>query len=143
QIEIIIPKADDAEIELVKQKITTAGALEFRIVANREDHAQIIEAAQNVEGKNVIPNSQTVAKWVKLETRQFDPGQIAGMITRQNPRGETEVLVVMDPYNVTGEFLSNATSGIDQGGRPAVNFTFDSRGERRFADLTTENGPNP
>ena len=143
QIEIIIPKADDAEVDIVKNKITTAGALEFRIVANRQDHVQIIEAAREVEGRQVEVGGAVVAMWVGLDPEQFDPARTAQFTTRQNARGETEVLVVMDDYDVTGEYLETATSGIDQGGRPAVNFSFNAQGARRFGHLTTENAPNP
>lgn len=143
QVEIIIPKADDAEIERVERSIITAGALEFRIVANRQDHAPIIEAALATEEDEVIISGTPVARWVKLDTNQFDPLRTTDFITRQNLRGEPEVLVIMDVYDVTGEFLENASTGMDTRGRPAVNFTFNAQGTRRFDGLTTENAPNP
>ncbi len=143
QVEIIIPKADDAEVELVKNKITTAGMLEFRIVANPQDHAAEIEAARQTDEHVVEIGGTPRAKWVKLSEEQFDPQQTQGFITRQNVRGETEVLVVLDNYNVTGEYLDNAAQTIDQRGRPAVGFNFNSLGDRRFSGLTTENAPNP
>ena len=46
QIEIIIAAVDDAEIEDIKRKITSAGILQFRIVANRNDHEELIKAAK-------------------------------------------------------------------------------------------------
>lgn len=47
QIEIIIPEVQDIEIERIKDLISTAGALEFRIVANRTDHPAIIAQAED------------------------------------------------------------------------------------------------
>jgi len=38
QIEIILPEKDAIEIERTKRLITTAGMLEFRVVANPVDH---------------------------------------------------------------------------------------------------------
>lgn len=46
QIEIIIAAVDDAEIEDIKRKITNAGILQFRIVANGNDHGELIKAAK-------------------------------------------------------------------------------------------------
>ncbi len=46
QIEIIIPDADDVEIDRIKKSIRTAGELQFRIVANQFDHSYIITTAQ-------------------------------------------------------------------------------------------------
>lgn len=46
QIEIIVPNVDEFEIEEIKKKLRTAGALKFRIVANTRDHLNIIEFAR-------------------------------------------------------------------------------------------------
>jgi SecD/SecF fusion protein len=46
QIEIIIPDVDPIEVERIKKQISTAGSLEFRIVANTEDHEGIISLAE-------------------------------------------------------------------------------------------------
>ena len=45
QIEITIPDVDPTEIANIKKVITSAGILEFRIVANLNDHKDIIDAA--------------------------------------------------------------------------------------------------
>ena len=34
RVEVIIPQAEPAEVDLIKDKISTAGALQFRILAN-------------------------------------------------------------------------------------------------------------
>lgn len=46
QIEIIIAAVDDAEIDDIKKKITNAGILQFRIVANQNDHEELIKVAK-------------------------------------------------------------------------------------------------
>jgi len=48
QIEIIVPKVDRREIKQIKKLISTAGSLEFRIVAkeNNAGHARVIDAAK-------------------------------------------------------------------------------------------------
>ncbi len=46
QVEIIIPEVDPIEVERIKRLIDTAGALEFRIVANLRDHQYLLVAAE-------------------------------------------------------------------------------------------------
>ncbi len=45
-VEVIIPKVDPIEVDHIKRMISTAGVLEFRIVANPNDHASIMTAAR-------------------------------------------------------------------------------------------------
>jgi SecD/SecF fusion protein len=47
QVEIIVPEVDQNEVERIKREITTAGKLQFRIVANSIDHKDIIELAES------------------------------------------------------------------------------------------------
>jgi SecD/SecF fusion protein len=46
KIEIIIADVEESEIEEVKRKITNAGILQFRIVANQNDHEELIKTAR-------------------------------------------------------------------------------------------------
>ncbi len=45
QIEIVIPDVDETELAEIKRQITESGILQFRIVANANDHSDIIKAA--------------------------------------------------------------------------------------------------
>ena len=45
QVEIIIPEVDQREVDQIKKTISTAGVLQFRIVANLNDHRSIIDLA--------------------------------------------------------------------------------------------------
>ena len=45
QLEIIVPNTNDAEVDVIKRKIDTAGILRFAIVANGRDHPGLIERA--------------------------------------------------------------------------------------------------
>ncbi len=76
QVEIIIPEVDAEEVGNIKRQISTAGLLEFRIVANTRDHQDIIalaeEQAQDPDparriSKNVVRN--VVAEGVAKEER--------------------------------------------------------------------------
>ena len=58
--------------------------------------------------------------------------------------GDTpEALVLIDPMNVTGEYLTSATKGLDERGGPAVHFAFDRRWRAAIRQLTSQNMPNP
>ncbi len=165
-IEIIIPEPrstgprdgegvqSSEELDRIKKIISTSGALEFRIVADRRNpnDASIIAKATAPEAdpnKNDVVESnpdgkpEVVARWVPLDraemasTYERDPN----FATRLDKRGQVQVLLMMDEQNVTGEYLRNATSGFDQAGKPAVKFAFDSRGATLFGELTTNNLP--
>lgn len=46
QIEITVPTTDEYELQQIKNRITTSGQLEFRVVANTRDHSDIIGLAR-------------------------------------------------------------------------------------------------
>ena len=149
QVEIIIPEVAPAEIDQLKNKITTAGLLEFRILANDRDDARAIElAGANPLAKEVADpldldddeNPRVIAKWVTLDKDKMKAYE--GMHTRTGESGEVEVLVRADPYNVSGGYLARATSGIDEIGAPAVHFSFRSDGAILFGELTSHNLPD-
>ncbi|MFY8070813.1 MAG: preprotein translocase subunit SecD, partial [Pirellula sp.] len=95
KIEIIIADVDPAEIEEVKRKITNAGILQFRIVANQNDHDELIKAAKaQAENPNIdirlsrevkLPNKttgelETVGMWRTLgrAAEQTGAGEVQG-----------------------------------------------------------------
>lgn len=49
QVEVIIPDVDTSEVERIKKLISTAGSLEFRIVANSTQHDAVIQTAKAQE----------------------------------------------------------------------------------------------
>jgi SecD/SecF fusion protein len=55
----------------------------------------------------------------------------------RSPAGATEKQ--RDENAITGDFLTTATKGYDERGRPEVRFTFDATGGNRFWDLTSRN----
>lgn len=67
QIEITLPSTDEFELERIKSSITTAGQLEFRVVANTRDHEDIIRlaTAQQADRRLDVINAEgkPVARW--------------------------------------------------------------------------------
>ncbi|MDZ4820267.1 MAG: protein translocase subunit SecD [Planctomycetota bacterium] len=142
---ITVPEVDAAEVGVIKDKISTAGKLEFRIVANRADskHQSLIAAAETGTRPNgdVMDGDILVGKWVKLDPKE-DFGGTDWMTLRTNRLGENEVLVAVDEQNVTGKFINRAFASNDpETARPAVSFTFDTDGASLFGALTAANLP--
>ncbi len=162
QIEIVIPEIDENEIERYKEKITSAGTLEFRILANRRDprHTSVIEAAEkwpdekylymrDVDGNPVRDETgalKILGWWVPVsadsDVTRFTSGEIPQRQRKMGERTVTEVLVVNDMYNVTGGYLVSSSPGVDEQGRPNVDFRFNGKGGQLFGGLTGENSPD-
>ncbi|MBI2825140.1 MAG: protein translocase subunit SecD [Planctomycetia bacterium] len=148
QIEIIIPKADEQELERTKSKISSTGLLEFRITANDRDHKDLIELAKKLDVNSkqlVIENSDgtkdVAARWVPVRAEKRGYFEGGPFVTRKGKTGDTEVLMVIDPQNVTGGYLKSATASIGPKG-PKVDFRFNTEGARRFGKLTGSNLPD-
>lgn len=60
QVEIIIPEVDQREVNQIKKTISTAGVLQFRIVANRRDHSDIIDLAEQMAKDPIKKRSRVV-----------------------------------------------------------------------------------
>ncbi len=142
QIEVIIPKVADSEVDWIKKKIATAGALEFRIVAetpprNENDRLAIEAAKAQITNptRDVSNGEEIVARWVDIDPKTRAENH-SNWFTRDK---DSQVLVLVDDYNVTGAYLAGEGSNIGQSGRPVVTFRFNSQGARRFGDLTGAN----
>ena len=144
QIEVILPEVEQEEVDQIKRVISSAGVLEFRIVANRADprHRTAIAQAEKFRGQTVRLQGEPAARWVS-----FDPAQMQvddQMVTRPAADGSPEVLVILDRFNVTGGDLSRVSPDIDDATLgPCVSFLLNSRGAAKFGVLTSRNLPDP
>lgn len=80
---------------------------------------------ESVNALGVIPPNR-----LKLEETQVDA---SGNVVARQP------LIVERRPALTGDMLTSAAAGFDQYGAPAVDISFDSRGTRIFADISTKN----
>ncbi len=160
QVEVIIPRAEPAELERIKRIISQTGSLEFRILCNERDHPHIIELAEKSPQHREILDSQgnRLAWWVPVEKGQeqdfagrgwetLEAGKGDGEIrwrTATDLRGNKilEVLVFQDAYHVKGDYLVDVRPGIDRRGRPCVEFAFNSTGAQLFGRLTGDHVPD-
>jgi len=147
QIEIVIPEVDEAEAQRIEDRVSRAGSLEFRILANRRDHDALIERALREQDTRVLRDEagSRLAWWVPVkegEEGSFDYPEVATRTRTYNDKQILEVLVVDDDYDVTGGYLANASPGIDNTGNPSVKFSFDAIGAEKFGALTGSNLPD-
>ncbi|MGD9634763.1 MAG: protein translocase subunit SecD [Pirellulales bacterium] len=153
-LEIIIPNTGQDALQFVKRRITEMGQLEFRITADptqpNPQEREIIRLARDLSPaiNEVKLGGRTVAEWVAYSPEEFGPAD------QEDPNGRhivkrlvgdtPEALVLVDPesVSVTGKYLRSVAKSVDERGGPAVHFTFDSAGARRFQQLTSKNTPN-
>ncbi|MDA1165006.1 MAG: protein translocase subunit SecD [Planctomycetota bacterium] len=154
RIEIIIPGADQAYVDEMKDRITRLGTLRFEILAtpnNAEHRAFIKRANELAEDVNpVTENGRTVARWVDVapnETVGRGGNDLLPSVHRTRKGKDDveieQVLVVVssEEREVTGEFLVRAQEQMDQSGQLVVGFRFDQTGANRFLDMTSAHKP--
>ncbi|MCY2967357.1 MAG: protein translocase subunit SecD, partial [Planctomycetota bacterium] len=155
RIEIILPGADPAVVEQIKQQITQLGSLEFAILANPTDHGELIRQAMASPARKVQAGGFQ-GQWLPIAPSRDSAGrespntefsasrEVARRQIVGRPKGFEEILVVFDApeRRVTGHFLQKASVTTSQKhGGPAVSFRFNIPGGYRFRDLTTKNAP--
>jgi SecD/SecF fusion protein len=113
QVEIVIPEVDAEEVQNIKRQISTAGMLEFRIVANTRDHQDIIALAQeqaqdsdparriskNVMQKAVgddgVTRDERVGYWAQAAKAKIRAVELQGLTLRDSASGE-----IIDPRSL-------------------------------------------
>ena len=146
QVEIQIPDVDAEEAKRIEKDISSTGALEFRILANDYDNKKLIEQARRETGDKVYMAGELKGRWVpvKIENEEGFEGlpRCASRPATLDGEKVVEFLVAVDEWNVTGDYLADASPGFDdKTARPCVDFRFNSEGARRFKELTGRNLP--
>ena len=108
QIEITIPDADASEIAEIKRMIVSAGVLQFRIVANANDHKDIIDSA--VAQANSQDQNVRLRRDVKIADKTTGEERVAG-IWRALGRGVVnDGVLEITGYN-SGDIIRNSQTG--------------------------------
>ncbi|MBC8289740.1 MAG: hypothetical protein H8E37_05430, partial [Planctomycetes bacterium] len=122
RIEVIIPGADQAYVDEMKDRITRLGTLEFEILAtaSKGSHRAIVRAANKLplDENSIYQDDIEVARWVDVVPTETisNGGEVLPAETRpvvreeKNDKGESatqQALVVLTPDDdkVSGEFL--------------------------------------
>jgi SecD/SecF fusion protein len=109
QIEIIVPNEDELELGELKRRISSAGALQFRIVANTRDHGDVIEIARQqaqspdriVRTRMNVLNAEgrEVGRWVQVRREEIMKSGVFPLMT--------PVLGDIIRNSETGQILTN------------------------------------
>ncbi len=144
RVEIIIPKGGKEEVDRCKRILTDLGTLEFRILANQRDHGAVVREGEKTFPNPVLQDGKVIARWVPVapDSRGSFVDNYGGVSVRNDEKLGRLVLVMQDAFNVTGEFLRQASAAHDDLLAPAVSFRFNGEGAARFATLTGQNRPD-
>jgi hypothetical protein len=148
RIEVALLRQNDADRQRAQRQLTRPGTLEFRVLANKKVDKALMDRVQKEPAAAEIldPSGKRLAWWVPIKAGEdksltHDPN-IARRTKKQANREITEILVVADPYNVTGDYLTQAQLHFDPFGGPRVGFTFNDAGGELFGKLTGDHLPN-
>lgn len=130
-------------IEMVNRRINEYGTMEPNI--QQQGDMNILVQLPGVSDPAQV--RQLLGKTAKMTFRLVHPESEALLAQGKIPPGNeklpgerpSEFYIVGKQVMVGGENLTNAVPGYDDFGRPAVNFSFDSFGARKFADVTGKN----
>jgi len=143
RIEVALLRRNDADTQRVERLLARQGTLEFRILASNKKDKTIVEQARQDESKvDVVDRSGKRLAWwvpVKVDVGKSlnDDTDVVHRVRKQDGREVTDILVIADPQNITGDYLTQANVDADaQTGSPCINFTFNDAGGQRFLKLT-------
>ena len=133
-------------IEVVRRRIDPAGNKEVLIQAQGDDRIVVQAPGDNdPEALKQIINRTGQLSFHRVDTGVSPSDAQAGLLPpgrMVTPIAETEgggQLVLWEDAEVTGDMVESASAGVNQdGGGFEINFAFDQRGARRFADYTRE-----
>lgn len=146
RIEALIYRDDPQVMQRQIDRLSLVGSLEFRILAQPGKDDELIELATQ-SAERILRDDQgtALAEWIPLTDRAQESIN-AGFVTREvstDGQHQQQVLVLHDPFDVTGEYLQRASLGFfGLDGTPAIDFIFDVTGARRFGSLTQANLPD-
>jgi protein-export membrane protein SecD len=141
-LKIRVKEAVRQSIEIVRRRIDATGAVDPQITAQGDD--RIVVELPGVSDPERI--KQLLGTTAKMTFHMLDegvaPGSVAppGDLVLPDSDHPNQTLAVHKHVEVDGSDLTDAQAGTDQqNGGWTVNFTFDSIGARKFADITRDN----
>ncbi|WP_428925380.1 protein translocase subunit SecD [Marinibacterium sp. SX1] len=133
-------------LEIVRRRIDEVGTREPTIQRQGSDRIliQVPGIGSASELKDIIgTTAQLTFNPVVSRTTDADAAPGTGNKLLPDLSQEGLYYVVEAAPVVTGEELTDAQPSFDQNGRPAVNFTFNAHGGRKFGDYTRDNIGSP
>jgi SecD/SecF fusion protein len=149
RLQVIIPRAEDTEVQRIQRVISESGALVFRIVASRAfaQDAHIISIAEPTIESQVSEIRSTqgdlLAQWFPIYVGEENQFRYSTEFLTRTRNNQLEVLVLCnDGEDVTGKYINDVGRG-SNGVKPGVTFNFNSAGAIKFGRLTANNLPDP
>lgn len=105
QIEIVVPAVNPQEVEELKRVIQNAGILQFRIVANRSDHQDIIQLAR----KQATSENET--ERLTREVRDSEGTKVVGLwqAVGRDEKARDGIFAFKTP--ISGDIIRDAKTG--------------------------------
>ncbi len=132
-------------LEIIRRRVDAAGTREPTI--QRQGNDRIIIEVPGSSAKELKDIIGTTAKLTfnTVVRRTTNPNEEPGLGNVLLPDADvpTEFYVLEEAPVVTGEELTDAQPSFDQNNRPAVNFSFDVTGARKFGEYTGANIGEP
>jgi hypothetical protein len=147
-LEVRLWTNDPAIVARIDRRVMRLGSLEFRILANDRDNPTLLEKGKILKpdvNKLYSAGGKLAAWWLPVNpksSKEFGYPEIARRTVTKMGQPELQVLVLADPFNVTGAYLTHVGSDLDQRGQPDVTFQFNITGARKFGGLTSCNLPD-
>ena len=133
QLEVIVPEVEQREVDQIKRIISTSGNLQFRILANRHDHQRHHRAGRAIPLGRSLPGRQAEGPL----DRDAAGRPSAWVRSSRKHDGVEQVLIMIDDYNVNGDYLTSASREPRQAtGGLCIAFSFNSQGANQFGHLT-------
>lgn len=151
-IQTRVQNAVGQSIEIVRRRLDETGVVEPTIQRQGADRVLVqlpgIDDPQRIKdllGKTAKMSFHLVRGIVTSDDERAPPGtMIVASSHELDSRGQPVRYIISRKVEVSGENLANANPGSDQrGGGPAVFFSFDSTGTRKFARVTQDNVGRP
>lgn len=136
QFEIELPGADAEALSQVKKLLGSTGSLEFRILAHKQLHPEVVtRALEPSEGEP----TRNESFWRKYDPQNVVPGD--STVTRVDANQDNQVLVLNDTWNLNGSHLKSATAGVDSSLQPCLLGQWKGEGPFLMAQMTTAHPP--
>jgi len=132
QILIRLPGLDPGRLDTIRRRAETISPLALRLIVNPEWEGDVYaEALKRFQDTGSRDNPPAGYQWMPIKPEE--------------PEGTpTWYLVkIVDDYNVTGRYITDAGRGRDRKGFPAIRFELDPQGGRIFGRMTSKNIGRP
>lgn len=147
ELEVLVASAVPATIDAVVAAARRQGRMEFVLLANEYEHAEIIREAQSADSE-LLRDGQPVAAWRPVgrgnNGRPKEIGPELGVATRNSESGVVEFLVVYEQGSdrrITSDHFRRATVDTSASGAPCIGFQLDPHGANLLRNLTGAHVP--